>query len=218
MKVLLICDDKFHPGEVLKEGLSGMEQQGFRFDFMMEAKEMLTPELLWEYPVVIVARGNPPMDDGRPSWFEPGVSRTMPEDFRRYVEEGGGLLALHGGNAFRIYRDREFCRLVGNSFVQHPPCCEVRAEIVGAHEITEGVEPFAEWDEHYELDHLAADREVFLETISENGGRQPAGYTRLLGKGRICVLTPGHTLPMLKNPHFRRLLSNALNWCAGGQK
>ncbi len=216
MKVLFICDDLWHPAEVLMNGMRGMDHREFQFDFVTRAKEVLTPQLLGGYPVVVNARGNPVTPQEPSAWFEPGEAKVMPEDFQRYVEEGGGFLSLHAGNSFRMDRDGAYCRFVGNSFVQHPPCCPVTAEPVGAHPIAAGVGSFTEQDEQYQLDCLAPDREVFLETVSESGGRQTAGYTRLMGKGRICVLAPGHTSSMLKNPHFRRLLSNALSWCARG--
>jgi len=41
-----------------------------------------------------------------------------------------------------------------------------------------------------------------------------AGYVRTQGRGRVCVLTPGHNLPVWLNPQFQKLLTNALNWCA----
>jgi type 1 glutamine amidotransferase len=41
----------------------------------------------------------------------------------------------------------------------------------------------------------------------------PSAYIRTQGKGRICVLTPGHVPEVWRNPQFARLLENALNWC-----
>jgi type 1 glutamine amidotransferase len=59
----------------------------------------------------------------------------------------------------------------------------------------------------------ADDAEVLLE--SESGGVQTAGYVRALGKGKICVLTPGHILSVWQNPMFKKLVTNAINWCLG---
>lgn len=215
MKVLFICDDIWHPADVLKEGMGYMEPEEFQFDFVITAKDILTPELLREYPVIINAKGNAVNAANTTPWFEPGVTEVMPADLRRYVEEGGGFLSLHSGNSFRMDGGREYCEFVGNSFAGHPPRCPVTIEPVAKHPITEGVCSFTVRDEHYQLADLAQDIEVFLESVSESGGRQPAGYTRQIGKGRLCVLTPGHTLSVLKNENFRRLLSNAVRWCAG---
>ncbi len=66
------------------------------------------------------------------------------------------------------------------------------------------------------IDLVADDADVFLESVSDTpAGTQPAGYTRLIGKGRLCVLTPGHTLSALSNPEYLKMIANALRWCAG---
>ena len=57
------------------------------------------------------------------------------------------------------------------------------------------------------------DAEVCLESRSENGGIQPAGYTREIGRGRLCALTPGHTLDVWEDERFQRLFTNAAEWC-----
>ena len=54
--------------------------------------------------------------------------------------------------------------------------------------------------------------DVFLTTKSEYGS-QPAGWTRTEGAGRVCVLTPGHSLEVWKHPSYQALLQNALRWC-----
>jgi uncharacterized protein len=53
--------------------------------------------------------------------------------------------------------------------------------------------------------------EVFLTTTSEHGS-QPGGWLRTQGAGRVCVLTPGHNLPVWQHPSFQALLGNALDW------
>ena len=58
------------------------------------------------------------------------------------------------------------------------------------------------------------DVDLFLHTASEHG-IQPGGWTRTHGKGRVCVLTPGHNLPIWLHPSYQRLLHNCLAWCAG---
>ena len=76
-----------------------------------------------------------------------------------------------------------------------------------------GVQPFTVRDEHYRLRVLAPDASVFLQSTSREGGVQPAGYTRTLGRGRIAALTPGHILSVWAHPEFQKLFTNALRWC-----
>lgn len=100
----------------------------------------------------------------------------------------------------------------------HPPRCDVKVTVTGKHPVTEGVADFCIRDEHYQLDQLAGDILPLLTTRSENGGEQMGGYVRTMGKGRICVLTPGHILSVWENPQFRKLVKNAICWCAGGRE
>jgi type 1 glutamine amidotransferase len=58
------------------------------------------------------------------------------------------------------------------------------------------------------------DRDVFAWSHSVHG-KQPAGWLRSEGRGRVCALTPGHNLEVWLNPEFQKLLSNALHWAAG---
>lgn len=215
MKMLMICDDIWHPVEVIKMGMAYLDQEKYQFDIVMTAKDILTPELLREYPVVINAKGNAINAANSAPWFEPTVTEVGPKEFREYVEEGGSFLSLHAGNTFMEDSCREYCEFVGNSYKTHPLRCPVTVRACAQHPITEGVETFTERDEQYVLNILADDIDVFLEAETEPAGKQIAGYTRRLGKGRLCVLTPGHTLAVWKNPNFQKLLTNAIDWCAG---
>ena len=217
MNILLLCDDLWHPGEVVTRGLRPLQKLGYALDVVTAPKDILTPGMLREYDVIINARGaaHSPANSGAP-WFEPGVTEVMPEDFRAYVEEGGGFIALHAGNTFSGRNVPAMAELVGNEFIGHPPRCAIKARTVGNHPIARGVGEFDIRDEHYRINLTAPDAEVFLETTSDTeAGTQVAGYTRRIGKGRLCVLTPGHNCSVLESEPFTRLLANAIEWCAG---
>ena len=215
MKVLILCDDIWHPGEVLKRGLKPLEKEDFDLDFVSSPKDILTDAFLRRYDVIVNARGNShsAANSGAP-WFEPGVTAVMPEDFRRYVEEGHGFLALHAGNTSR--RPHAMADFIGNDFIKHPPQCAVTVRPVKEHPVTAGVEPFTVRDEHYMIDVFAPDAEVILTSTSDTeAGTQTAGYVRAMGRGRFCCLTPGHNLAVYENEQYHRLLKQALRWCAG---
>jgi len=80
------------------------------------------------------------------------------------------------------------------------------------HPLCHDVAAFTLTDEHYFIDLDDAGADVFLTTTSEHGS-QPGGWTRVEGKGRICVLTPGHNLEVWLQPSFQTLL---LMRCSGG--
>ena len=217
MKVLVICDDFWHPGEIVSRGLKPLEKQGYELDVVMYVRDMLTKEMIREYDVIVNAKGNVFGPANNTPWFDEGLpTMVMPKDFRDYVEEGHGFIALHAGNSFVRERCADMAELTGNSFIGHPAQCDVTYAPVGNHPITKGVEPFVVRDEHYMLDVFAEDIDVFLTGTSDSeAGTQKAGYTRTLGAGRFVCLSPGHNLHVLLNPQFQKLMANALDWCAG---
>ena len=215
MKILVLCDDQWHPGAVLRQGLKPLTADGFDFDFVEAPRDVLTPDRLRRYDAVVNARGNA-LSAAEPDvpWFEEGVTAVMPEDFRRYVEEGRGFLALHAGNTSRP--GHPMGDFIGNIFRGHPPQCGVTVKPVKAHPITAGIEAFTVRDEHYIIDVTAPDAEVLLESTSDTeAGTQVAGYVRRIGQGHLCCLTPGHTLAVFENGSYLRLVKQAIHWCAG---
>lgn len=214
-KVLVLCDDFWHPGEVIKMGMELLE--GFEFQFVMDAKDILTPEYIAQFPVIVNCKGNNINGANQNDWFEPGVTEVGPAELRAYVEAGGGFLSVHAGNTYGPKRCPEYAEFVGNSFVTHPPRCGIHVHVEKAHPVTEGVADFEIRDEHYQLADVAGDADILLTSSSETGGNQTAGYVRSMGEGRLCVLTPGHIYEVWQNPMFQRLMKNALDWCAGGR-
>lgn len=216
MKVLVICDDFWHPGEIVARGLKPLEQKGYALDVVMHARDLLYPAMLRDYEVIVNAKGNVFSPANKAPWFEEGVTQVMPNDFRAYIEEGHGFLALHAGNCYNHERQADMAELVGNDFIGHPPQCDVHLQPVGEHPILRGVEPFTVRDEHYRIDVHAKDADLFLTGTSDTeAATQQAGYTRVMGKGRLCVLTPGHNYNVLLHPQYQKLIQNALDWCAG---
>lgn len=217
MKVLVLCGDYWHPAEVIKRGLLYLNQgeQKYEFDFVEDAKDILTPEFIRQYPVIINAKMDEIGSFNQTVWFQKNIAEVQPGDLKAYVEEGGGFIALHAGNSFFVDKTPEYVEFVGNAFVTHPDRCDVKLTMTERNPITEGVNDFVVRDEHYEIDHLAEDRKTFMISESAEGGVQTAGYTREMGKGRLCVLTPGHILSVFANEEFQKLLHNAIAWCAG---
>lgn len=213
MKILLICDDFYHPGEVVSRGLQYLSGYGHTVDTVTD-KTAIKPETLGAYDAVVIAKGNRLTKDNEP-WFEPGV--PVDEDgYRRYIEAGGALLMLHSGTTFRRESCPKMTALMGLRFLGHPAQCPVRVHVADpAHPIAEGVEDFTlEADEHYQLELLDERSRIVFETVSD-AGTQPGGLTREIGAGRMCVLTPGHNDSVFENPGYRKIIANALEWITG---
>ena len=215
MKILVIAGDYWHPMELIRREIGQMEfeQSQYEFDFVEDAKDIVTMELLMKQKLVIFAKSNVIGAWNQTPMFEPGNAALAVEDYRRYVEQGGALLSVHAGNTGEAQTSPEWCDFVGNSFISHPARCEVHVYPVKEHPITRGVTGFTEVDEHYELGDISEDAEVFLESVSSKGGTQVAGYARRLGNGKLCVLTPGHTADVWNDTSFVTLFKNAIDWC-----
>jgi len=223
MRVLLICDDYYHPGQVPIDGVQPLKNQGFEFDIITDANDF-RPERLENYPVVILCKCDERTPDDKSSWKTNGVQQA----FINYVENGGGLLVVHTALVAGEHTEA-LDRLIGSRFSFHPKDNPVTVKPVKPHPVTKGVEIFTEIDEHYRLDIINDDIDIIIASYSPPQGEESkrtddpyhnseawigaAGYVRTQGKGRVCVLTPGHLLPVWLNPQYQRTLINALNWC-----
>ena len=217
IKALVLCDDCWHPAETVQRSFRLLSKKEFEFDYVCAPRDILYGEMIRRYDVIVLARGNSfsaALKDE--AWFDPRWCEVMPQDFRRYVEEGHGFLSLHAGNCYRKDDCPEMAEFIGNSFVYHPPQCLVTVTANKSHPIVEGAGNFTVRDEHYVIEIVADDADIFLQSVSDTAaGTQVAGYTRTIGKGRLCVLTPGHTLSALSNPEYLKIIANALGWYAG---
>jgi type 1 glutamine amidotransferase len=186
--------------------LAPLEEAGFAFDWIENAGDW-SAERMAEYPVVVLTKSNNVSSSDRSPW----VTDEVQAAFREYVRRGNGLLVIHSGSA--EYRDLPVLRgVLGGVFASHPPQCPVTVEPRADHPLTAGSTPFTLVDEHYIMEMDDAQADVFLTTRSEHGV-QPGGWTRTEGDGRVCVLTPGHNLPVWLHPSYQTLIRNALRWC-----
>lgn len=213
MKVLVLCDDLWHPAEVIELGLKELACD-HEFTVIKSAKDVLTPEYIAAFPVIICCKGNVVNAANTAPWFEEGVTEVTPKEFRQYIENGGGFISLHSGNTSG--EDDEYTALVGNFFKGHPPRCSYDVKFTDeGHPISKGVNDFTVRDEHYSIELTMEGADIFCKTYSETGGEQIGGYTKEVGKGRLCVFTPGHTLSAWQNADFKKTLLNAIDWCSG---
>jgi len=212
MNVLVICDDFWHPAEVIELGIAPLEKMGFTFTVVKTALDILTPEFIAPYPVIMCCKGNSVNSyNHQREWFL-DIAEVGPAEFEEYVRNGGGFLAVHSGNTGKSGQD--YANFVGNYFGGHPPRCEVEVKITKEHPITKNVSDFSVRDEHYKIEVTDPEADVFCKTYSESGGEQIGGYVRTIGKGKVCVLTPGHILGVWHNPEFQKLLCNALHFAS----
>lgn len=223
MKILLFCDDYYHPGEIPTEGLKAA---GFAPDVISDATGFNAASLA-NYDVIVMSKCDHISQSNNAPWKTPEIQ----EAFVNYVEGGGGLLVTHSGT---VSGDNGATNvldlLIGSRFVSHPNNCPVIVGAIKPHPITEKVGIFLQTDEHYHLEILAEDIDILSASFADAQGEEskyqtepyfnapahiaPAVYVRTQGKGRICVLTPGHVPEVWHNSEFSKMLANAVRWCA----
>ncbi len=225
MRVLLLCDDYWHPGQVPIDGVAPLKNQGFSFDIISDAKDF-SPDMLKDYPAVLLSKCDEVSATDKTPWKTEAVQKA----FTAYVENGGGLLAVHTALVAGEHTET-LDALIGNRFTYHPHDCPVTVQPLKQHPVTDGVGMFCEVDEHYRLEMIAPDADIVMASYSPPQGEPekyaedpyhntpawicPAAYVRTQGKGRVCVLTPGHHLAVWHNPQYQRVLVNALRWISG---
>ena len=207
MKILVLCDDHWHPAQTVRQGLAALESKGYTFYFIEDATEW-SSDMMNLYPVVILSKSNNVSSTNESAWMSSEVEYA----FNVYVQEGHGLLAIHSGTA-GYQNTPTLRRLLGGVFDHHPEQCPVRVTPQPGHPITSGSGGFTQKDEHYFMNLDDDQADVFLVSDSDHGS-QPAGWTRVEGLGRVCVLTPGHNLPVWQEASYQTLLDNALQWCS----
>ena len=207
MKILVLCDDYWHPARVSREGLGGLAGDEFTFDWIENAHDW-SSEHMAAYPVTILTKSDNVSSNDQAGW----MADTVQAAFRDYVNKGNGLLAIHSGTA-EYAQKPVLRRLLGGVFTHHPEQCPVTVIPRPGHPLSVGSHPFTLKDEHYfmALDDPQAD--VFVTTRSVNG-EQPGGWRRIEGNGRVAVLTPGHHLEIWLCLSFQTLLLNCLRWCS----
>ena len=206
-RVLVICDDPWHPAGTIRRGLDALGECGLHFDYLQDEAAALREKLL-KCSVVVFARTNTISSTDLRPWLTPDLASEL----REYLQRGNGLVAIHGGTS-RYEQISGMTEVIGGALRHHPEPCAVTIEPVAGYPVAKGVTPFVVHDEHYWMTMSASPLEVFLHSRSRHGV-QPAGWTRAEGAGRVCVLTPGHYPEVWLHSQFQKLLLNALSWTA----
>src|SRR4030095_1925981 len=94
MQTLVLCDDYWHPARVPREGLSGLQDKGFTFDWIEDAHDW-SAERMATYPLVILTKSNHVSSVDKTGWMTEAVQTSFVE----YVYKGNALVAIHSGTA-----------------------------------------------------------------------------------------------------------------------
>jgi type 1 glutamine amidotransferase len=162
----------------------------------------------------------PALDESAVNWLTPEQGRAILE----YVEKGGSAWFFHnasyisGGNA-------DFRHVEGALFTGHTGFRPYKMKIVNRdHPITKSVNDFVVTEEQHFVIYDKDPKTVLVRSVNEQGleystakyGNQgptcEACWAYDLGKGRVCFMAPGHTIPSFWNPEYVKLQKNALRW------
>jgi hypothetical protein len=86
-----------------------------------------------------------------------------------------------------------------------------------AHPVTQGMQDFAMYDEVY-INYKIHDYVTPLLATDHRESGEYIGWVHRHGNSRIVYLQPGHDHHAYENPHFRRLVRNAIGWVARPEK
>ena len=164
----------------------------------------------------------PKIEEKPVMWMTPEQGRVVKD----FVESGGSALFYHNSSHISLsnkdYRDVE-----GAIYTGHPPVRPFWVRIVNkSHPITQGVNDFLVTDEQHYIKYEKSPDYVLMRSENRDGlsytgshGDQgttcEAGWAYNNGKGKVCFLAPGHTIPALWNPEYVKLQQNAVKWLLG---
>ncbi|MFC1692892.1 ThuA domain-containing protein [Candidatus Latescibacterota bacterium] len=141
------------------------------------------------------------------------------KDLKEYVTQGGAALFYHNSSyistATEHFRDVE-----GAMFTGHTDFAPYKMEIVNKdHPITKGVNDFIVTEEQHYLIYDKNPSHVLMRSVNlrgrgfrDQGTSCEACWAYEYGKGRVCFMAPGHTIPGLWNPEYVKLQKNAAKW------
>jgi type 1 glutamine amidotransferase len=130
--------------------------------------------------------------------------------FENYVENGGGVLALHSAAASFMEVPRYF-EILGGRFSHHGPIEEFEVRSNGADDaIYSNIPSFTVYDELYRHEYNPDNHVHF--TTPVDGMDEPVVWTRNYGKGKVCYFSLGHTESTWEQPSVKSIIERSLHW------
>lgn len=162
----------------------------------------------------------PALDETAVNWLTPGQGRAI----REFVETGGSAWFFHNAS-YISGGNKDFRHVEGALFTGHTPFRPYKMKIVNHdHPITRGVNDFVVTEEQHYVLYDKDSKDVLVRSVNEEGleystakyGNQGASceacWAYQYGRGRVCFMAPGHTIPSFWNPEYVKLQKNAVRW------
>lgn len=155
------------------------------------------------------------------------ISEAAQKDFLARLQEGKGLVVTH--HAIANYQTwPEYERIIGARYYlaatnrngvpkprsQYKHDVKFRLRVLAPdHPVTRGLTDFDIRDETYRLFDVAADVTPLLGT-DEPTSHPVVAWAKTYAAARVVYIQSGHDHYAYENPHYRRLLANAIRWTA----
>lgn len=149
----------------------------------------------------------------------PQANEVQERALEKFVEEGGGVVALHHASA---NNSKAWIRMIGGKFAGHIAGTHKLNVVIAdpKHPITAGVEPFTIVDEEYKHQLADVERKVLAKfrerpEKSDQKANMDIIWTREIGKGRVVYSALGHGKEAWSNPAWQKLTVQSILWAAG---
>jgi type 1 glutamine amidotransferase len=170
----------------------------------------------WDYDVIVLYN------------MSQRITQKRQENFIRLLKEDGiGLVAVH--HCLAAFQDwPEYKKIIGAKFYTKPMTEDGVEYKVGSykhdvnftvhvkdteHPVTKGLKDFEIFDETYKGSVFQPDNKILLTTEEETSDENIC-WVREYGKARVCYIQLGHGKDAYENKSYRRLLKQAIKWCA----
>ncbi len=198
-KILLVSDGFFHPPFLARRSLRQTLLTGSDYAFaQIRHLNGLVGRDLGQFQALVL------------TYHHKKLAPDALAALQQFVQQGGGILAVHSATASFNDQPRYF-EIVGGQFSAHGPVepFEIRPARADD-EIFTGIERFTVVDELY-IHDLQPDINVHFETTYQ-GEAVPMVWTRRVGNGRVCYVCPGHRTETMKQPQMQEILRRGLKW------
>ena len=198
--------------DAMFESIEGIE---FAFEEQKDHSELFEDVSDWDYDVIVFYS------------MTQNISERRQQNFLKLLEDEVGVVALHHIiSGFSTWP--EFQKIIGARYLFAPieqdgkeiPASSYKHDMDiavkvadPAHPVTKGVEDFDIFDETYKGVMLEPDNHVLLTTDHPESDKT-IGWVRTYKNARVCTLQPGHGPSIFSDPHYRRLVTQAIKWAA----
>jgi type 1 glutamine amidotransferase len=215
-KVLIVTgfDVPVHNWEESSRTIHAILSESGQFDLTISTdKEVFASPSLGQYQAIVLSYG---------FWKEPEPSEQAKSGLLDYVEQGGGVVALHfASSSFQDWDDYGVLlgRVWKKGVAGHGPYGQFEVNIKDSqHPITRGLEDFKTQDELYAKLSGEEKIEVLATAYSDwSESVEPIVFVKRYGRGRVVQNVLGHDLDSKQNASYQQLLINGVQWAATGE-